>query len=83
MSQSHGEYDERLAKMMASMDAHIEADRVAFASLIEELKEVNQDVKSIIAARNYASGVWKAITIGAAVIVFLVTAYLMYHQGGH
>jgi hypothetical protein len=55
--------------MTASMDAHIKADALAFATLIEELKEVNKDVKSIIETRAYAAGLWKmASLIGGSVV---------------
>ena len=79
MSRSNGEYDERLATMMISMEAHIKADALAFASLIGELKEVNADVKAILAARNYAAGVWKTVTIIGSILTVLggiLVAYL-------
>lgn len=81
MSKS-GEYDERLATMLSNMQSHIEADAVAFKALQEGLIEINKDVKSIIASRNFAAGVWKALTIAAGIVTFLVTIYVMY-KGGH
>jgi hypothetical protein len=68
-----GEYDDRLAKMIsdaastaASMAAHIEADRVAFAALISQLTEVNKDVKSLLAVKSFAAGIWKAVAMFVA-----------------
>lgn len=65
-----GEYDERLAKMIAdaasasaSMVAHIEADRIAFAALVDQLTELNKDVKTILATKAYAAGIWKAVSL--------------------
>ena len=73
-----GEYDERLASLMTSMEAHIKADALAFDTLAKQLIEVNQDVKSIIAARNFAAGVWKALTIAGTVALALATIYFTY-----
>jgi hypothetical protein len=74
----HGEYDIRLADMKAeaaataaSMQAHIEADSRAFASLIAQLTEVNLDLKSLLKSQAFAAGVWKMVTIilGSGLIV--------------
>ena len=73
-----GEYDERLAAMMASMDAHIKADAQAFEALAKQIIEVNMDVKSIIASRNFAAGVWKALSLLGAGLVAFATLYLMW-----
>lgn len=78
MSKSDGEYDERLATMMTSMEAHIKADAIAFAALIDELKEVNADVKAILAARNYAAGVWKTVTIIGSIVAAAIGLYIAY-----
>lgn len=72
-----GEYDERLAAMMANMEAHIIADAKAFAFLGDQLIELNRDVKSILASRSFASGVWKAIAIGSGAFVGLGTLVLL------
>ena len=73
-----GEYDERLASMVTAMDAHIKADAVAFEGLIKQLTEVNNDVKSIVASRNFAARVWKTISIAATVAAALATLYFAY-----
>jgi hypothetical protein len=77
-----GEYDVRLAAMVEAMEAHIKADAVAFAGLIDQVTEVNKDVKSIIASRNYAAGVWKALSIIGTILLAAGTLYFMW-KGAH
>jgi hypothetical protein len=82
---SLGEYDARLAAMVAQavttstiMQAHIEADAKAFAELLAQIKEINTDVKSMLAAKAFAAGVWKALTILAASGVGVALAGLLW-----
>lgn len=80
-----GEYDVRLAEMLTTMQAHIEADAKAFEQLIGELREVNADlktvntdVKTLIQTRSFAFGAWKAATVIGGIIVVLAGLILTY-----
>lgn len=81
MSRSAGEYDERLATMMSSMDAHIKADALAFADLIGEVKQINLDVKALLNAKVFARAVWWTLTIVGGCTATALTLYFLYR--GH
>lgn len=73
-----GEYDERLAAMVTSMDAHIRADAVAFSAQNAAILEINQDVKSLLSSRSFLRGTWFAVlTISTliGVVAGLVVAW--------
>lgn len=58
-----GEYDERIAIMMASMEAHIIADAKAFDLIAKQLIETNKDVKDLLLKQKFTSGMWKAVAV--------------------
>lgn len=72
------EYVERLVHMTTAMEAHIEADAVAFKALGEQIIEVNKDVKDLLASRSFLRGTWFAIVIACtfvATVVGLIVAW--------
>ena len=82
-----GEYDDRIAKMIeaqagqtAAMDAHIVADAKAFETLAKELIEINRDVKSLIADKNFVSGAWKAAAIIGGALTTLAGFWFAYQS---
>ncbi len=73
------DHTERLIHMTQAMEAHIEADRVAFETLGGQIIEVNKDVKSLLASRSFLRGTWFAVgvfgTFIAAVSGLLIAAW--------
>jgi hypothetical protein len=64
-------YTERLIHMTEAMEAHIEADAVAFRTLGAQIIEVNQDVKSLLATRSFLRGTWFAVGVFGTLIATL------------
>lgn len=78
IDQSKDDLTERLIHMTASMQSHIEADAIAFQALNADVKEVNKDVKSLLASRSFLRGTWFAVvTVGTliGVVAGLVAAW--------
>jgi len=74
------EITERLVEMTANMQAHIEADAVAFQALGVQIIEVNKDVKDLLASRSFLRGAWFALAVCATFVVAAVGAFLTWYK---
>jgi len=71
---------ERLIHMTSIMQAHIEADAVAFRIIGEQIIAVNQDIKSLLASRAFLRGTWFAVGVFGALVSAVVGALIMWFQ---
>ena len=78
LDKNRDDLTERLIGLTTTMQAHVEADAVAFRVLGESIVEINKDVKSLLASRSFLRGTWFAIVIACtfvAAVAGLVVAW--------
>lgn len=74
------EHTERLIHMTKAMEAHIEADAVAFQALGGQIIEVNKDVKDLLASRSFLRGTWFALVIGSTFVAAVAGLIIAWYK---
>jgi hypothetical protein len=73
-------YTERLIQMTEAMQAHIEADALAFRELGSQILEVNKDVKSLLHSRSFLRGTWFAVVIACTFVAAVAGLILAWYR---